>query len=544
MLYLLETETAPARIETIQMPLGSLTCEKTVEGDCVWLRNTHRPGVADVVFGSLKIPAGSPPVFYAVDHDTWSSCLNKDVTLLRRPSMSEVMRVFADYVSDTTAGSKRKLVTEAHEEKQLALEEENAFLRAKLQKMEDDEEDAPLVQRAATSAVASAVVAPMATAQVVATREDSFKVFNAFITTTLLAFESADAKIVSEHAPKKTNKASKKKKVAAYAYQFVDDTGKWTITTDAQFAAVYKDIYDQQHKLPHKYRFNSFNYEASDTTSTANSHGPEKELARYEQHNLETGKKRLVRIIEDPASDPASASTTPAALKKAEKAARLTFVAGDTFPCTAAASTVVAQQLASYNYDLDDRVILYGGASLTEQATIERTTLLMQLFNDFCGESFKYDPAKTELLFKPNQLRNVLSLIVAGKATHWRPVVHATSNAGLQKIRDDAVGLDFSYSSTGCRFGSANYVATTLDASEGRNGQSRFNSTGVNGKVVLALFFCPRETLSNGVSSMPTPWLTAYNFASNARDDKNKQIQDAVAVSHNNCLLPIAIVSP
>ena len=115
---------------------------------------------------------------------------------------------------------------------------------------------------------------------------------------------------------------------------------------------------------------------------------------------------------------------------------------------------------------------------------VDDATRLMQWICDFSGFKFVYDPSKTKILIKPEQLRRVMMRVV-----HENTRIGARDSCfddnGFVSIETDPIGLNHAYSSKGCIHGAANYVSTSMHSVEGSI--FKCNTSSVPGQVLLLL---------------------------------------------------------
>lgn len=487
------------------MPLGLLQTSKTSEGDTVWVRpEVDDPTRTWCVFGSLAAPPSSATVrlastiavFYAVRHTPADGPVDAFISTLRRPTTASVMRA-----------------------------------------LEHREKDR------------SGAVAATATSN----SKHIYALYSAIVSELLSLLSDADEEISKKHTPTAATRGKRRKTTTEIiTYEFEGDGGSWVENADPVWTSEYEKAWKGKVKLPHAYSYNGHSHEIDASTAQPDSSGHE--VARFIQTNTSTKRVREVRICVT--TQTVTASTLTKKAQAAQETDRLTLLAGEEFFLQY--DSAKTAQLKSYDLDChthtlrrDGTTTCFNGETIAPLspladivALVDDTTRLMQYICDFSGTvfDFKYDPAKTKMLIKPLQARNIVALITSGKATHARPVVHGTSDEGLALVEQDDKGLDLMFSNPNCRYGSANYVATTMHAPEGgRVGHTGYNTSSVPGQVVLLVLFSPRASWTQTSKMSP---MHAYNFICSSRDTRKNHIMDAIAVKDNGFLLPIAILSP
>lgn len=246
--------------------------------------------------------------------------------------------------------------------------------------------------------------------------------------------------------------------------------------------------------------------------------------AGFTQQNKDTGASRLIKKFTSNAPGPSGGDPS-----ELEAKAALDVVAGSVFPST------VPVEINTWKFDASaDSVRLSDDPQLKDLcATLATTTA------KFTNYEFKYDPAKTEIMIKPTQLQTIISQMQS-TAKFMRVVFHATDITTIQKIKNDARGVDIATGSTSCRYGKSIYLGTTLCPGE----VCGHNKTRVKGKTIMCLLVSPyKDPMTNkGETSF-----IFYSYAcmlKKASGNYNEYYNDAIAMFDQSFLLPLAVVSP
>ena len=545
-------DAATATVAATTMPPGEFQPHlRTSENELCWIRETPE-GAKKLVYGSLIVPDNSITMLVEVPYTK-----DDDVKKLTRPENDVLIdaifngskAITALELMTKTVESKEKEVADKQKEMDKQAKKHATSLSTQKRKAQDAE----------TSAKAARLEADSAKSQVGALSkqqedlERDFETYKSTVSTTGAGSSSSASKATVDGIYKSLmNKlydalvakvpppAPKKKLPAAAAsahpargdvvFEFEDDHGNWAAITDSTAIDNYSDLYDAQvaavttgtasQLVTASFRMGSYDYQVDIDPSAVTAPA----LFHYFQTNTSTSKKRRVRCC------PSSAPSGAAATDKTQKQKQLDALCGPEFTTTVSKIDAEAMIL-KHSFE--------GAPYVSSDAELKGLLAkLGNLFAEYAHHTtkFVYDPAKCEPLVKPFQLRQALALAAGKGVNHCRLVIHGTKNEGLTAMRKDPIGLDMTYCRTSCRYGKANYVATTYDAPEGQG----YNGTGVRGKVVLCILMSPHYRID---TQEPSP-MYAYQFCSRDKLSNGRNIEDAIAVFGNSHLIPLGILSP
>lgn len=524
---------------------------RTAEHELCWAR-IHPDGSKSIVYGSLIVPENSITVLVQAPYVS-----DADVRTWTRPANDALIdAIFQGSQAIANLGEKEALLA-AKDERMVAQQKEMDKLQKKhttalathKRKLQAAESSAKSAKSEADTAKTQAASLAKQHAEL----EEGFESYKASVASLggsssagLMAIEALYKKLIEDVMGALRAKApppQKKKKASASApsttnrppprdqvvFEFEDDNLNWVPIQDASAIDAFAELYEAQvdaqtngtvpHTVVKQFRMQSYAYEASWDSTAPPATAPA--LFAFVQHNTSTQKKRKVRCIAAPSDgDPVT---------QTQKQKQLTALCGPEF--THHVSKIDAERML-LQYALDGLPTTSDDAEL--KALLAAAGNLIAEFAHYTTK-FSYSPSHCEPLLKPFQLKQALMLAATKGMNHCRFVIHGTKTGALDEIRKDPIGLDLTYCRTSCRYGKANYVATTFDAPEGQG----YNGTGVPGKMLLMLLFSPHARLD---TQEPSP-MWAYHFC--ARDRINgRSIDDAIAVFGNANLLPLGIISP